>query len=100
MNLGSYSKRKKFLKNPKIFLSLLTICIKTDMTRKGIEYQLRRAIDNSALSHNQLSAKSGVDSTRLRLFIKGRKSLTLTAAENLADALGLKFKMIRQAPWW
>ncbi|MHC4264662.1 MAG: helix-turn-helix domain-containing protein [Planctomycetota bacterium] len=70
------------------------------MRRKGIEYQLRRAIDSSALSRNQLSAKSGVDSTKLRLFIKGRKSLTLTAAENLAAALGLKFKVTRQTPWW
>jgi plasmid maintenance system antidote protein VapI len=70
------------------------------MGRKGIEYQLRSAIDSSALSQNQLSAKSGVDSTKLRLFIKGRKSLTLPAAENLADALGMQFKITRQTPWW
>jgi plasmid maintenance system antidote protein VapI len=70
------------------------------MGRKGIEYQLRRAIDSSPLSHNQLSAKSGVDSTKLRLFIKGRKTLTLPAAESLAKVLGMQFKITRQTPWW
>jgi len=70
------------------------------MGRNGIEYQLRRAIDNSALSCGQLSTKSGVNPAKLRLFIKGRKSLTLNAAENLAKALGLKFKIMHRTPWW
>ncbi|MHC4130598.1 MAG: helix-turn-helix domain-containing protein [Planctomycetota bacterium] len=66
---------------------------------KGIEYQLRRAVENSGLSRSELSRISGVNSVRLSNFMKGKKPLTLNAAENVAKALGLGFKTVRLIPW-
>ncbi|MHC4133227.1 MAG: helix-turn-helix domain-containing protein [Planctomycetota bacterium] len=62
------------------------------MKRKGIEYQLRKAIKNSGMSRNQLSIKSGVDPAQLCYFMQGKRSLTLKSAEKIADALGLELK--------
>ena len=62
------------------------------MKAKGLENQLRRAIENSGMSRNQLSIKSGVDPAQLCYFVHGERTLTLKSAEKIAEVLGLELK--------
>ena len=64
------------------------VCVK----RKGIESQLRQAILDSGLSRYQISKLSGVDKSQLSYFVHGKRSLTLTSAEKIAEVLGLELK--------
>ena len=50
---------------------------------------IRRAIETSGLSLNQLGVVSGVDRGRLSRFMRGERDLTLTAAARLCEVLGL-----------
>ena len=58
--------------------------------QKGIEAQLREAILNAGMSRNQLSKLSGVDPAQLSYFVQGKRTLTLSSAEKIANALGLE----------
>lgn len=60
--------------------------------RIGIESQLRQAIKESGMSRNQLALKSGVDPAQLSYFVNGKRSLTLTSAEKIAEVLELELK--------
>ncbi len=52
--------------------------------------QLREAVQASGQSLNQLSQACGVDRGRLSRFLRGERDLTLAAAGQLCDALGLQ----------
>lgn len=52
--------------------------------------QLKKAIENSGQSLNQLSKVSDVGRDRLSRFMRGERGLTLDAAERLCLALGLR----------
>jgi transcriptional regulator with XRE-family HTH domain len=56
----------------------------------GLVEQLRQAIRNSGESLNHLGQRSGVSRDRLSRFLRGERDLTLTAAEKLCFALGLR----------
>ena len=57
---------------------------------KGIEAQLREAILNAGMNRNQLSKLAGVDPAQLCYFVQGKRTLSLSSAEKIADALGLE----------
>ena len=61
-----------------------------------IEETLRRAAQNSGTSILALSKRSGVGYNALYYFTKGTRSLRLTSASRLADALGLELKPIKK----
>ena len=50
---------------------------------------IRRAIETSGLSLNQLGVVSGVDRGRLSRFMRGERDLTLNAAARLCEVLDL-----------
>ena len=50
---------------------------------------LRRAIQKSGQSLNQLSKACGVDRSRLSRFLRGERDLTLTAAGRVCETLGI-----------
>jgi transcriptional regulator with XRE-family HTH domain len=52
--------------------------------------RLREAIKSSGLTLKQLWDKSGVDQGRLSRFLRGERDLTLTSAEKLFSALGMR----------
>lgn len=51
---------------------------------------LKEAIRGSGQSLNKLAKESGVGSDRLSRFMRGERDLTLTAAEKVCVALGLR----------
>jgi len=57
---------------------------------RGLVEQLRAAIRDSGESLNGLGARSGVGADRLSRFLRGKRDLTLKAAEKIANALGLQ----------
>jgi DNA-binding phage protein len=64
----------------------------------GLVEQLREAVRQSGQSLNQLSAACGVGRDRLSRFLRGRRDLTLTAAEKVCRALGLRLAADPDAP--
>jgi transcriptional regulator with XRE-family HTH domain len=56
----------------------------------GLVEQLREAIRASGESLNHLGKRTGVGPDRLSRFLRGERDLTLTAAEKLCFALGLR----------
>ena len=63
---------------------------------RGIESQLRQAIQESNMSRNQISIKSGVDPAQLCYFVQGKRTLTLKSAEKIARFLELELKPIKK----
>jgi transcriptional regulator with XRE-family HTH domain len=57
---------------------------------KGIESQLRQAIQEAQISRNRLSILSGIDPAQLCYFVQGKRTLTLKSAEKIAEVLGLE----------
>jgi transcriptional regulator with XRE-family HTH domain len=55
----------------------------------GLVELLRRAIQRSGKSLNQLSKDSGVAASQLSYFVRGARTLTLPAAEKVCRALRL-----------
>jgi transcriptional regulator with XRE-family HTH domain len=55
-----------------------------------IEDQLRRAVARSGMSLNRLGRAVGVNQSQLSRFLRGERSLTLTAAAKLCTFLGLR----------
>ena len=62
------------------------------MRRKGLEYQLRKAILESGFTQNRLSELSGVNRAQINRFVKGERTLTLESAEKIAKVLELELK--------
>ena len=60
--------------------------------KKGLEEQLRRAIEGSGMSQNQLSLLSGVNRAQISRFVKDERTLTLASAEKIAEALEMELK--------
>ncbi len=60
--------------------------------KPNIEEQLREAIAESGLSNYQISDDSGVSTAQLSLFVNKKRTLTLTAAAKIAEALGMELK--------
>jgi transcriptional regulator with XRE-family HTH domain len=56
----------------------------------GLVEQLREAIRRSGQTLNQLSGVCGVGRDRLSRFLRGERDLTLSAAEQICRALGLR----------
>ena len=56
----------------------------------GVTEQLKEAIRNSGESLNQLGERTGVDSAQLSRFMRGVRDLTLSTADKLCRALGLR----------
>ena len=63
---------------------------------KGIESQLRQAIQEAEISRNQLSIRSRVDPAQLCYFVQGKRTLTLRSAEKIAKVLRLELRPIKQ----
>ncbi|WP_435022450.1 helix-turn-helix domain-containing protein [Tundrisphaera sp. TA3] len=57
--------------------------------RRSLADVLRRAIEASGLSHNELAKRAGVASQGVMRFVKGERGLTLVVADRLCEALGL-----------
>jgi transcriptional regulator with XRE-family HTH domain len=64
--------------------------------RAGLVSQLRDAITKSGLSLNELSKRSGVQSSQLSYFMRGERTLTLPAADRICAALG--YHLEKDAP--
>jgi len=62
------------------------------MSRKSIIEILRKAIEDSGYSQNQLSKLSGVNRAQINRFVKGERTLTLESAEKIAKVLKLELK--------
>lgn len=75
------------------------VCFK-DMKRrprtKGLESQLRKAIQEAEISRNQLAIKSGVDPAQLCYFVQGKRTLTLKSAEKVAQVLNLELRPVKR----
>ena len=56
----------------------------------GLIRQLRKAIRDSGQSLNALSKACGVSNPQLSRFMRGKRTLTLTAAEKICVALRLR----------
>jgi transcriptional regulator with XRE-family HTH domain len=52
--------------------------------------RIRRAIQESGRSLNQLGQLAGLDHARLSRFVRGERDLTLSAAGRLCEVLGLE----------
>lgn len=67
---------------------------RTRKTRKAknmsIETTLRKAIEKSGLSANQLAKKAKVSHTQITRFLSGERTLSLPGVEALCKALGLQ----------
>lgn len=63
----------------------------------NIETQLRQAILDAQISRYALAKATGVSQGILSRFVAGERSLTLTTAAKLADALGLELRPVRRA---
>jgi len=60
--------------------------------RDDIEDQLRRAIVESPITQYKLAQVSGIDKGILSRFIRGERTITLTTAARLAEALDLELR--------
>ena len=63
----------------------------------NIEEQLRDAIRNSGLSRYRLSKLTGVSDGLLANFVNCKRSVTMTTAAKLAEALGLELTPAKRA---
>ena len=70
--------------------------MKRQSKTKGLESQLRKAIQEADISRNQISIMSGVDPAQLCYFVQGKRSLTLRSAERVATALGLELRPVKK----
>ena len=64
--------------------------------RADIEDQLRRAIEESPVTQYKLAKISGIDKGILSRFIRGERTITLTTAARLAEALDLELRPSEQ----
>ena len=62
------------------------------MGQKSIIDTLRKAIEDSGMSQNQLSELSGVHRAQINRFVSGERTLTLESAEKIAKVLKLELK--------
>ena len=58
------------------------------------ELQLRQALIESEMSRYRISQLSGLSNAQLSYFVHGKRSLSLSAASKLAEALG--FELVRK----
>jgi transcriptional regulator with XRE-family HTH domain len=56
----------------------------------GLAEALRRAIEASGLSQNQIGLKAGMEPSRISRFMRGERGLTVEAVERIGEALGLR----------
>jgi transcriptional regulator with XRE-family HTH domain len=59
-------------------------------SEEGLTGQLRKAIQESGQSLNQLSKTCGVHNTQLSRFMRGERDITLAAATRICEALRLR----------
>jgi len=60
--------------------------------KAGIEEQLRRAIEESALTQYKLARMSGVHKGILSRFVRAERTINLATAARLAEALDLELR--------
>lgn len=58
--------------------------------KENIEDTLRKAILDSKISRYKISQLCGVGEAQLSLFVNRKRTLTLTSAAKVAEALGLE----------
>jgi DNA-binding phage protein len=58
--------------------------------RPGLVDSLKEAIRDSGRSLNQIGKAAGIGHDRLSRFMRGERDLTLTSAEKVCEALGLR----------
>jgi ribosome-binding protein aMBF1 (putative translation factor) len=56
---------------------------------------LVEAIENSGMTYDELSAKSGVNKTQISRFVHGFARMRIDLAEKLAEVLGLELKKVK-----
>jgi len=61
-----------------------------------IEERLKRALSESKLTRYQIAKISGLSQAQLSYFINGKRTLTLPAAAQLAEALNLELKPMKR----
>ena len=64
--------------------------------KTDIESRLRDALINSDLSRYRISQLSGVSEAQLSLFVNNKRTLTLSSAAKVAEALKLELKPIKR----
>jgi hypothetical protein len=64
-------------------------CFVAERVVESVSQSLRRAIAESGQTLMEIEAKTGVDPGRLSRFIRGERTLTLTALDALAKHFGL-----------
>ena len=69
---------------------LCIICVMSKSKKANIEDKLRRAILDAKISRYKISQLSGVGEAQLSLFVNRKRTLTLTSAAKVAEALGLE----------
>ena len=72
------------------YIWLCIICVMSKSKKENIEDKLRRAILDSKISRYKISQLSGVGEAQLSLFVNRKRTLTLTSAAKVAEALGLE----------
>ncbi len=65
--------------------------------KTDIEIKLKQAIINSDFSRYRISQLSGVSEAQLSLFVNNKRTLTLTSAAKVAEALKLELKPIKKS---
>jgi transcriptional regulator with XRE-family HTH domain len=68
------------------------------MDDSGLVEQLKKAIRESGLSLAEIARLSKVDHTRLSRFVRDDRTLTLPAAQQVCDALGLRIQLVKGSP--
>ena len=58
--------------------------------------RLRKAIDDSELSQNEIARRAEMDPAMVNKFLHGARDMTLGRAERLAKVLGLELKVLRK----
>lgn len=72
------------------YICLCMIRVMGRSKKKNIEEKLRGIILDSKMSRYKISQLSGVGEAQLSLFVNRKRTLTLTSAAKLAEALGLE----------
>lgn len=57
-----------------------------------ISEQVRKAIEKSGLSHYEVCKRAGVDQAAMSRFMAGKRGLSLSTVDRLAEALDLELK--------
>jgi hypothetical protein len=68
------------------------------MGNESFSEVLRRAIADSGESLGALSRRSGVDTSMLSRFVRGKQGLTSASIDALVEALGIEVKVRRPKP--